>query len=168
MTTITNVTKFFLAVVFLISVNAIAQDLSAHTEITDDQLITFLKDESTLWGMSNKRVVLGYHNGNTVVADHPCSDSCPMYTVRVVHYDLPLDKCKENGGLIAEITIPVSITRGSKAYCVPPAIKSLVYLDKIAKRTKRDAVVTYIESGTRNITKEELIKFYRIKNKGGK
>lgn len=159
--------RFCFAFVLVASGNASALDQNGSIEITDEQLITFLKDKSTLWDMSNKRSVLGNHNGNRVVADHPCSDLCPMYTVRVVHYDLPLDKCKEKGGLIAEVEIPVSITRGVNDYCVPPAIKSLIYLDKIDNRMKSEGKSLMIRGGDNKAIREECIKFFGSAEKNG-
>lgn len=38
--------------------------------------------------MEGKHVRLGRHMGNAVVADFPCADLCPQYTVRIIHYDV--------------------------------------------------------------------------------
>ena len=38
--------------------------------------------------MMEKRITLGLHHGVPVVVEFPCSDICPQYTTRIVHYDL--------------------------------------------------------------------------------
>ena len=75
---------------------------------------------------------VGRYNGVPVVADHPCSDVCPQYTVRIIHFQLPADaSCASVGGVEKEVLVPVAITVRSKTFCVPDAlVKSGQYYGK--------------------------------------
>ncbi len=69
------------------------------------------------------RDVLGIHDGITLVADYPCSDNCPIYTTRVIHYALPPDEsCTRGGGVIRQRLVPVSIAMVNEPFCVPAVI----------------------------------------------
>src|SRR3546814_12003356 len=44
-------------------------------------------------------VEVGRYRGVSVIAEHPCSDVCPQYTVRIIHYQLPPEaSCASVGG----------------------------------------------------------------------
>ena len=68
----------------------------------------------------DRKVKIGERNGAAIIAEHPCSDLCPMYTVRIVRFDVPLDECASVGGVIRWRSVPVSIMNVAKEYCVPP------------------------------------------------
>jgi hypothetical protein len=72
--------------------------------------------------MTSLHVVLGQHHGVTVIADFPCSDLCPAYTVRVIHYDVPISKCSAVGGVEKAMLVPVSITSVERSFCFPRVI----------------------------------------------
>jgi hypothetical protein len=65
-------------------------------------------------------VDVGRYRNVAVVAEHPCSDVCPQYTVRIIHYQLPLDaSCASVGGVEKQVLVPVAITVRSKTFCIP-------------------------------------------------
>ena len=72
--------------------------------------------------MMFRRLVLGRHNGHVVVADHPCGDVCPQYTRRIIHYDLPPERCAKAGGAVVEELVPVSIAVRRMPYCEPKVL----------------------------------------------
>jgi len=66
---------------------------------------------------------LGRHHGQPVVAEFPCSDVCPQYTVRIIHYQLPEGvSCDSVGGVEKDILVPVAIAVRSKTFCVPRVV----------------------------------------------
>jgi hypothetical protein len=68
-------------------------------------------------------VEVGNYHGVPVVAEHPCSDVCPQYTVRIIHFQLPADvSCASVGGVEKEVLVPIAITVRSKTFCVPDAL----------------------------------------------
>ena len=71
----------------------------------------------------NKTEVLGLYHGARVVVEYPCSDVCPDYTVRIIHFDLmPGPTCNRFGGKSVVIMVPVSIAVMRKPCCVPAII----------------------------------------------
>lgn len=77
-------------------------------------------------------VAVGHYGGVPVVAEHPCSDVCPQYTVRIIHYQLPADaSCASVGGVEKEVLVPIAITVRPKTFCVPePLVASGQYYAK--------------------------------------
>ena len=77
-------------------------------------------------------VVLGSYRGVPVVAEHPCSDVCPQYTVRIIHYQLPVDaSCASVGGVEKQVLVPIAIAVRPKTFCVPePLVASGAYYAK--------------------------------------
>ena len=82
--------------------------------------------------LMNTTVELGRYRGVPVVAEHPCSDVCPQYTVRIIHFLLPPGaSCADAGGVEKEVLVPVAITVMSKTFCVPePLVASGAYYAK--------------------------------------
>ena len=61
--------------------------------------------------LMNRTVELGRLRGVPVVAEFPCADVCPQYTVRIIHYRLPADtSCSAMGGVERTVLVPVAIT----------------------------------------------------------
>ena len=69
--------------------------------------------------MMFKRVALGRHRGLPVVAIHPCGDVCPVYTRRIVHYDVPVADCARRGGIVREELMPRGPAVARQPFCVP-------------------------------------------------
>jgi hypothetical protein len=77
-------------------------------------------DKAAMMGM---RDVVGIHNGVAVVADYPCSDVCPAYTTRIIHYDAePGPACSKAGGVVEMRTVPIAIAVQMKPFCVPKVL----------------------------------------------
>jgi len=47
--------------------------------------------------MTSLHVLLGQNHAVTVMADFACSDLCPAYTVRVIHYDVTYPSAQRSG-----------------------------------------------------------------------
>jgi hypothetical protein len=73
--------------------------------------------------MMGRTVELGRNHGVPVVAEFPCSDVCPQYTVRIIHYRLPAGAdCAAAGGVEKSVAVPVAITVFQKTFCVPKVL----------------------------------------------
>jgi hypothetical protein len=73
--------------------------------------------------MMGQTVELGRNHGLPVVAWFPCSDVCPQYTVRIIHYRLPEGAdCAAAGGVAKSVAVPVAIAVMQKTFCVPVAL----------------------------------------------
>jgi hypothetical protein len=79
--------------------------------------------------LMNTTVELGRYRDVPVVAEHPCSDVCPQYTVRIIHYRLPANvSCASVGGVEKEVLVPIAITVRSRTFCIPkPLVESGLY-----------------------------------------
>jgi hypothetical protein len=74
-------------------------------------------DKARLMG---RTVQLGRHHGVPVVAEFPCADVCPQYTVRIIHYVLPDgESCESVGGVEQGVDVPVAITMMPRTFCFP-------------------------------------------------
>jgi len=73
--------------------------------------------------MMGQTVELGRNHGMPVVAQFPCADVCPQYTVRIVHYRLPDGTdCAAAGGVEKTVGVPVAIAVLPKTFCVPKVL----------------------------------------------
>jgi hypothetical protein len=82
--------------------------------------------------LMNTTVELGRYRDVPIVAEFPCSDVCPQYTVRIIHYRLPPDvSCASVGGVEKKVLVPVAITVMPKTFCIPaPLVASGQYYAK--------------------------------------
>jgi hypothetical protein len=82
--------------------------------------------------LMNSTVQVGRYRGVPVVAEFPCSDVCPQYTVRIIHYQLPPQaSCASVGGVEKEVLVPIAITVRPKTFCIPePLVASGQYYAK--------------------------------------
>lgn len=65
-------------------------------------------------------VELGRYGGVPVVAQFPCSDVCPQYTVRIIHYRLPPGvTCEAADGVRRDVLVPIAITVRTTSFCIP-------------------------------------------------
>ncbi|EIM03595.1 hypothetical protein LRK24_04540 [Rhodanobacter denitrificans] len=82
--------------------------------------------------LMNTTVELGRYRNVPVVAEFPCSDVCPQYTVRIIHYQLPPEaSCASVGGVEKEVLVPVAIAVMPKTFCIPePLVASGAYYAK--------------------------------------
>ncbi|WP_424682153.1 hypothetical protein [Frateuria sp. YIM B11624] len=73
--------------------------------------------------MMGQTVELGRNHGMPVVAWFPCSDVCPQYTVRIIHYRLPEGAdCAAAGGVEESVGVPVAIAVLPRTFCVPKVL----------------------------------------------
>lgn len=73
--------------------------------------------------MMGQTVELGRNHGVPLVAEFPCSDVCPQYTVRIIHYRLPEGAdCTAAGGVEKSVGVPVAIAVLPKTFCVPKVL----------------------------------------------
>lgn len=73
--------------------------------------------------MMHTTAEIGRYRGVPVVAEYPCSDVCPQYTVRIIHYRLPPDvSCASAGGVEKQVLVPIAIAVRSKTFCIPPPL----------------------------------------------
>lgn len=86
-------------------------------------------DKATL---AHSTIEVGRLHGTPVVADFPCADVCPQYTVRIIHYRLPPDaSCASVGGVEKDVLVPVAITVMSRKFCIPePLVASGKYFSR--------------------------------------
>src|SRR5579862_2370241 len=90
--------------------------------LSDATLLTYASSGYDKLHMTSLHVVLGQNHGVTVIADFPCSDLCPAYTVRIIHYDVPLSRCSAAGGVEKAILVPVSIASAERSFCFPKVL----------------------------------------------
>jgi hypothetical protein len=94
-------------------------------QLTDAALTAYAAKPFDKAEMMFKHVALGLHHGALVVADFPCGDVCPNYTVRIIHYDVaPGLACARLGGVTEAHSVPVSIAVTSQNFCVPAVLAS--------------------------------------------
>jgi hypothetical protein len=93
--------------------------------LTDESLMAIATSPYDKGRMAFRKVELGRHHGVVVVAEFPCSDLCPAYTTRVIHYDVPSEDgagCAKIGGSIEPVPVPMGIGRGLAFYCLPKVL----------------------------------------------
>lgn len=96
--------------------------------LTDEALRAYVKSDFDKAAMMGKEVQLGKHRGTPVLATFPCSDVCPQSTVRIVRYEVSPDQCKNAGGELKSILVPIAITVRKQEFCFPkPVIEAGVY-----------------------------------------
>ena len=88
--------------------------------ISEAEVLKYASTRYDKAAVYNQRIVLGKLNGVDVVADHPCSDICPDYTVRVIRFEIPPgSSCKSVGGVEKSLLVPVSVAMTEKVFCFP-------------------------------------------------
>jgi hypothetical protein len=91
--------------------------------LSDDALVAYASQPYDKAEKYHHRDVLGVHHGTEVVADFPCSDLCPNYTVRIIHYAVePGPDCDRIGGATRAMKVPVSIAEANQEFCVPKVL----------------------------------------------
>ena len=76
--------------------------------------------------------ILGLHKGLPIIVDVRCSDVCPNYTVRIIHYAGAAEAaCAQVRGDLVSVDVPRSITVGPEKFCVPHAlVQRRLYTDR--------------------------------------
>jgi hypothetical protein len=92
---------------------------AAQRNLGDADIAAYAAAKFDKRAMMFKRVALGRHRGLPVVAIHPCGDVCPVYTRRIVHYDIPVADCARRGGIVREALVPRGPAVARQPFCVP-------------------------------------------------
>jgi hypothetical protein len=93
-----------------------------HRALSDSDIAAYAAAKFDKRAMMFKRIALGRHRGMPVVAIHPCGDVCPVYTRRIVHYDVPLADCVRRGGVVRDELMPRGPAVARQPFCVPAVI----------------------------------------------
>ena len=92
-------------------------------DLTDDQIAAAATAPFDKKAKMGSHDILGEVGKVKVVADYYCSDVCPAYTVRVVHFDAdPRAGCGKVGGVLKTYIIPHGIAAVPQAFCVPKVL----------------------------------------------
>jgi hypothetical protein len=103
--------------IFLLAFAGCAPDL------TDDQIVKAAAAPFDKKEKMGRHEVLGQVGKVNVVADYYCSDVCPAYAMRVVHFDAsPRTECDKAGGVVKTYIIPKGIAAVPQAFCVPKVL----------------------------------------------
>jgi hypothetical protein len=58
-----------------------------------------------------------------VVVDYICSDVCPNYTVRIIHFAVEAGSaCAAVGGVEKSVVVPIGIGATPRTFCFPKVI----------------------------------------------
>ena len=113
---------------FAIAANGLWAQADAEAkprQLSDADLVAYAARPFDKAAMMEQRVVVGLHHGVPVVAEFPCSDVCPDYTTRIIHYDLtPGAACSAAGGVTQPRRVPYSIAMIVKDFCIPGPLAS--------------------------------------------
>jgi TonB family protein len=95
--------------------------------ITDSDLLAYVRSAFDRRSKMGKREVLGLHQNTLVVVDFPCSDLCPAYTTRIIHYDVPADPkiCARVGGVLRQEWVPKGIAVMPMPFCLPKSVAAV-------------------------------------------
>ncbi|MGA9582486.1 MAG: hypothetical protein WBR13_11015 [Allosphingosinicella sp.] len=99
--------------------SACGEPPAARRALSDADIAAYATAVFDKRAMMFKRVALGRHRGLPVVAIHPCGDVCPVYTRRIVHYDIPLADCARRGGIVRDELMPRGPAVVRQPFCVP-------------------------------------------------
>jgi hypothetical protein len=107
----------------LLAFAAIPAIADAVRQLTDADLLAYAAKPFDKGAMMFHRLALGLHHGAPVVADFPCGDICPNYTIRIIHYDAaPGPACAKIGGVTVTREVPQSIAVIKQSFCVPAVL----------------------------------------------
>ena len=89
--------------------------------ISDRDLLRYARSSYDKSSKMHTSEFLGVHNGQLVVADFPCSDLCPKYTKRIIHYDVEATpkECDAVHGVIRKEDVPAGIAFRVLPFCEP-------------------------------------------------
>ncbi|HYW17071.1 MAG TPA: hypothetical protein VE891_13080 [Allosphingosinicella sp.] len=104
------------------SATACADLSTPKRTLSDSDIAAFASAKFDKRAMMFKRIALGRHRGLPVVAIHPCGDVCPVYTRRIVHYDVPLSDCVRRGGIVRQALMPRGPAVARQPFCVPAVL----------------------------------------------
>src|SRR5262252_8143088 len=113
--TVTPLTRMLVLPILLL---ALAPATALADPVSEEMVLAYASkpyDKST-WEQG--RVTLGTLNNAEVVVDYFCSDICPNYTIRIIHFRYAAG-CELMGGVEKSVMIPVSIASAPRSFCFP-------------------------------------------------
>lgn len=115
--------RAIVAIPLLLCACAAAPAPDGLRRLSDTDVLSIARSSYDKAQMMGRHEVLGSHRGIVLMAEYPCSDICPIYTTRIIHYALPADaSCTVAGGVIREELVPVSIAMVRQPFCMPRVI----------------------------------------------
>jgi len=118
-----RITAVALATLFTLAGAGCASRASEPVLLDDAALAAYAAKPFDKHAMMGQTVELGRNHGMPVVAEFPCADVCPQYTVRIIHYRVPAGTdCASAGGVPKSVGVPVAIAVLPKTFCVPKAL----------------------------------------------
>ena len=109
--------------VMLVALFSVVSTLGQARTISDEFLMEYASMEYDKAAHGEKRQSLGLLNGIEVLVDFVCSDICPDYTVRIIHFNVePGADCTEVGGIERTVIVPVHIAAAPKPFCFPKVL----------------------------------------------
>jgi len=112
----------FLLVTGYVSISTETTMERGQKELTDADLFALLTKEFDLNIVSGAKVIIGTYKGTELIADFPCSDVCPLNTVKIIRFNVKANECSSTEGKEEELLTPMSISMGTKLFCVPEII----------------------------------------------
>ncbi len=105
---------------------------ASPTEMDAAALKTYAGKPWDKAALMHSTVELGSFHGVPVMAEFPCADVCPQYTVRIIHYRLPANaSCTDAGGVEKEVLVPIAIAVRMETFCIPePLVASGQYYSR--------------------------------------
>jgi hypothetical protein len=89
----------------------------------DQRLLDYASRSYDEGAMVGTKISLGIHNGVPLIVEFPCSDICPDYTVRIIHYDLKAGQaCSQADGIEKSVWVPEGIARIQRTFCFPAVL----------------------------------------------
>ena len=97
--------------------------LSQESAFSEESLLQYATTPYDKGAQTRSHQILGKLNDVDVVADFVCSDVCPDYTVRIIHFDVePGEGCDAIGGVVKTVIVPVAIAAAPKDFCFPKVL----------------------------------------------
>jgi len=121
-------TSIILVVIVVLAVLAVGgiiyyknkvKPIDVGKELSDKELLDYAKSKFNKEEMVFKQIIIGKYHGIPVKVSFSCSDVCPDYTIRIIEYDVELDKCEEAGGIKKAISVPSGIASAARGFCFP-------------------------------------------------
>lgn len=120
-----RITTTSLAALIVLAGAGCASRASESVQLDDAALRAYAAKSFDKRALMGQTVELGRHHGVSVVAEFPCSDVCPQYTVRIIHYRLGEGAdCASVGGVEESVGVPVAIAVLPRTFCVPKVLEA--------------------------------------------
>lgn len=177
-----KIRRAILGIAFGTSLFACSASNDANDTLADADILDYAT--TSLESSDLRDFALGRHNDTQVVVTFMCSDLCPAYTERIIHYELPNGTtCESVKGRQLSVAVPMGIGIGSESFCFPEVLaknweKVVSQFDEGHPRVATLANKQYTEymesifgSGSSSEStpedKEELLTSYRQKAEAG-